>query len=54
MAGTTVTDMKVTEDENLIDICVSYELEVNYEHVADCNIEIRVMAKDSGLFRLRA
>ncbi len=53
MAGTTVTDMRVTEDENLIDIRVSYELEVNYEHVADCNIQIKVMAKDSGLFSLR-
>ena len=53
MAGTTVTDMRVTEDENLIDIRVSYELEVNYERIADCNIQIKVMAKDSGLFSLR-
>ncbi len=53
MAGTMVTDMRVTEDENLIDIRVSYELEVNYERIADCNIQIKVMAKDSGLFSLR-
>lgn len=53
MAGTTVTDMKVTEDEDLIDIHVDYELEVNYERIADCSIQIKVMAKDSGLFSLR-
>ncbi|MDO4322259.1 MAG: DUF1934 domain-containing protein [Lachnospiraceae bacterium] len=53
MAGTTVTDMSVTEEEDLIDIRVSYELEVNYERVANCNIQIKVMAKDSGLFSLR-
>lgn len=53
MAGTTVRDMTVTEEENLIDIRVSYELEVNYERIADCNIQIKVMAKDSGLFSLR-
>lgn len=53
MAGTTVTDMQVKEEEDLIDIRVSYELEVNYERVADCNIQIKVMAKDSGLFSLR-
>lgn len=53
LAGITVTDMRVKEDENMIDICVSYELEVNYERIADCNIQIKVMAKDSGLFSLR-
>ena len=52
MAGILVTDMHVTEDENLLAIQVKYQLEVNYEHIADSKIEIRVMAKDSGLFRL--
>lgn len=52
MAGIRVTDMQVTEEENLLDIHVSYQLEVNYERIADSKIEIRVMAKESGLFRL--
>ena len=53
MAGTTVRDMQVKENDELIDIRVGYELEVNYERIADCSIQIRVMAKDSGLFSLQ-
>lgn len=51
-AGLDVRDMQVTEQEDLLDIQVEYGLELNYEHVADCRIRIRVMAKDSGLFSL--
>lgn len=51
--GISVKDMQVKEQENLLEIKVEYELEVNYEHVADSQIVIRVMTKDSGLFRLR-
>lgn len=53
LAGTTVTAMQVTEQEDLLEISVDYQLEVNYERIADCRIRIRVMAKDSGLFHLR-
>lgn len=53
MAGIRVLDMDVSEDENLLDIQVNYQLEVNYERIADSRIEIRVMAKDSGLFHLQ-
>ena len=52
LAGMTVTDMSVKEADDLIDIHVKYELEVNYERVADCCIQIKVMAKDSGLFHI--
>ena len=53
LAGIEVKDMQVSESENLIEIKVDYELEINYERIADCRILIRVMAKDSGLFSLR-
>ncbi len=53
LAGIDVTSMKVQEQENLMQIFVDYELEVNYERMADCRIEIKVMSKDSGLFTLR-
>lgn len=52
LAGIEVTDMDVREQENLIEVDVGYELEMNYEKVADSRIHIRIMAKDSGLFRL--
>ena len=53
MTGVEVTNMNVTEQEELIEIKVDYILEVNYERVADSRICIRVMAKDSGLFHLK-
>ena len=53
LAGVDVVSMEVTEEENLREAVVQYELEVNYERVADCRIQIRVMAKDSGLFHLQ-
>ena len=53
LIGTEVKSMRVKEEENLLEIRVDYELELNYEKAADCSIQIRVMAKDSGLFKLR-
>lgn len=53
LAGIDVQSMRVKEQEDLIEIQVDYELEINYERVADCRIQIRIMAKDSGLFKLR-
>lgn len=53
MAGIEVQSMRVKEEENLLEIRVEYDLEINYERVAECQIQIKVMAKDSGLFRLR-
>lgn len=53
LAGITVTEMRMQEEEEEIDLSVGYELEVNYERIADCHIEIKVMDKDSGRFRLR-
>ncbi|MDO4299514.1 MAG: DUF1934 domain-containing protein [Lachnospiraceae bacterium] len=53
MAGIEVTEMKVSETKDLIEVNVDYSLEMNYEHMADCSIQVKVMAKDSGLFHLQ-
>lgn len=52
MAGIEVKEMEVNETSELIQVDVGYSLEMNYEHMADCNITVKVMAKDSGLLRL--
>lgn len=52
LAGIEVKDMKVNESDDLIEVNVDYSLEMNYEHIADCSIMVKIMAKDSGLFRL--
>ena len=53
LAGITVTEMQVAEQEELILADVKYRLDINYEQVADSRIQVKVMAKDSGLFHLR-
>lgn len=53
LAGIEVKEMNVKKQENLLEIGVDYELEINYEKIADSRIQIKVMAKDSGLFSLR-
>ncbi len=53
LVGVEVTGMQVTQQEDLLETDITYRLELNYEHVADCHICIRVMAKGSGLFSLR-
>lgn len=44
IAATNVT-MKETEDQ--IDVKVDYALEINYEHLADCTIDVKVRPKNS-------
>jgi uncharacterized beta-barrel protein YwiB (DUF1934 family) len=52
MAGIEVNSMQMAETEEMIQVDVDYSLELNYEHLADCNITVKVMAKDRGLLRL--
>ena len=40
------TEMKETEKQ--IDVKVDYALEINYEHLADCTIDMTVRARDGG------
>mgnify|MGYP002534182162 CR=1 FL=1 len=44
--------MSMQETENDIDVKVNYELEVNYEHMADCCITMNIKSKDAGDFRI--
>lgn len=53
LVGLEVTDMKTVEEEDLLEIHIAYRLELNYEHVADCRIRIRAVAKGSPRFHLR-
>ncbi len=44
MVGTYTRDMKVTENENRMDVYVNYVLDINGEEAADCNIKIKIRA----------
>ncbi|MCI8598420.1 MAG: DUF1934 domain-containing protein [Lachnospiraceae bacterium] len=51
--GILANDIDVKESEKNIDIEVKYSLEVNYEHYADCSIQMNIKSKDAGDFSLR-
>ena len=44
--------IEITEEENQIDVAVDYALDVNYEHLADCQIRMNIRSKEAGDFRL--
>lgn len=50
--GIFMTDMLVDEKENHIHIQAEYSLDVNYEPLADCTIQIHICPKDSKEFSL--
>lgn len=53
MMGLDAKEIEVKETEDLIQVKVEYALEVNYEHLADCNIQISVQAKGKAPFMIR-
>ena len=40
------------ETEHCIDVQIDYALEVNYEHLADCTIKMKIASKEKGGFSL--
>lgn len=52
LIGIDAREVKVHETEDTIDVEVKYALEVNYEHLADCNITMNIISKESGAFSI--
>lgn len=52
LIGIDAKEVNVKETENNIDVEVKYALEVNYEHLADCNIKVNIMSKENGDFSI--
>lgn len=50
--GIAATKIQVQEEEDNLDLCIDYALEINGEHVADCEIAVNVKAKNAGNFSL--
>lgn len=46
MVGISTTKMNLTEDENHIQVDVDYELELNYQHLADCKISLDIRPRE--------
>lgn len=52
LIGIDTKKVEVRETENEINVKVDYKLEMNYEHLADCNITMNIKSKDSRDFKL--
>lgn len=50
--GIAATRIDVKEQEESLDICIDYALEINAEHAADCRISVNVRQKDAEGFSL--
>ena len=50
--GIRARDLQVKEEEECIHVKVDYDLEINYEHMSDCSIQIKVQSKGEGGFSL--
>ena len=48
LVGIAATSVSMRETEEQIDVKVDYALEINYEHLADCTIDVKVRARDGG------
>lgn len=52
MIGIDAKSVDIAETDDNIDVKVKYNLEVNYEHLADCSIVMNIKSKESGEFTL--
>ena len=50
--GIDAKSVDIAETESHIDVKIKYNLEVNYEHLADCSITMSIQSKESGDFTL--
>lgn len=52
MMGIDAHSISIQESEEELHAQIEYALDVNYEHLADCSIQLHVHAKDQGDFSL--
>ncbi len=52
LIGIDAKSVDIDETEDNIDVKVKYNLEVNYEHLADCSIRMSIKSKEAGNFTL--
>lgn len=54
LIGIDAKKIEVKEEEHNLHIAVDYALEINYEHMADCTITMKIQSQENGDFRLHS
>ena len=52
MVGLETERMDCTEEEDRLSLLLQYRLEVDYQYMADCTVEIRIESKDTCEIKL--
>ena len=52
MLGINYKNIDIHEEEDDIQVKVEYALELNYEHLANCNIRMAIQSKESSKFHI--
>lgn len=47
VVGMSTNQIDLEEQEDRLKICVNYSLDINYDHVSDCNIVMDVLSKNN-------
>ncbi len=48
LVGVDADTINVVEDEDNISVDIKYSLDINYEHYADCSLQLNITAKDNN------
>lgn len=54
MVGLTTKTIVLNEEEDRIKVEVNYSLELNYEHVSECNIQVEVQSRSQAQVNLHS
>lgn len=52
MIGISTNDIRIDEEEDSLKVRVAYSLDINYQHVSECNIVLDVRSKATADFHL--
>ena len=52
LIGIDAKKIEMTESEESIQVAINYDLDVNYEFLANCNITMNIKSKEAGNFQL--
>lgn len=52
LVGIDAKKIEIAETESDINVNVDYALEMNYEHMADCSITMKIKSKNAGDFKI--
>ncbi len=52
MIGIRTNDIRIAEEEDRLKVQVDYSLDINYQHVSECNIVLEVCSKDIASIHL--